>query len=540
MNWYRNLKISAKLIIGFLFVAVLAGIIGITGVLSLNDVSDNADYLYSYATVPIRQVSGALNLYQENRVETRNLLLIESKAEIEQRINDIAERSEEIKEILTEYEKTIATETGRGYYENFVTAYETYLPILNEVIELVQDGKKDEAAAVLLGDGMTNAAAAVQDGLQGLIDTRAKNGAKQYDNIINTSMRVKVTMGILSVAGVAFAVFLGIIISRAISRPINHMVEIADRLAVGDIDVNIENNSNDETGKLAKAFRTLADTIREQAHLAERMAEGDFSMAVELRSDRDVLGKALIEMIDRINDSMAKIAVSSEQVASGSKQISDSSTVLSQGATEQATSIEQLTASLEEIASQTDNNAKNANKANELTRGVKISADEGSRQMGEMLKAMEEINVSSKNINKIIKVIDDIAFQTNILALNAAVEAARAGQYGKGFAVVAEEVRTLAAKSADAAKETTELIENSISKVTEGTKIAGETSGFLSKIVKESDEVYALINDIATASNEQATGISQINQGIIQVSSVVQTNSATAEETAAASEELAG
>lgn len=347
-------------------------------------------------------------------------------------------------------------------------------------------------------------------------------------------------MGILSVAGVAFAVFLGIIISRAISRPINHMVEIADRLAVGDIDVNIENNSNDETGKLAKAFRTLADTIREQAHLAERMAEGDFSMAVELRSDRDVLGKALIEMIDRINDSMAKIAVSSEQVASGSKQISDSSTVLSQGATEQATSIEQLTASLEEIASQTDNNAKNANKANELTRGVKISADEGSRQMGEMLKAMEEINVSSKNINKIIKVIDDIAFQTNILALNAAVEAARAGQYGKGFAVVAEEVRTLAAKSADAAKETTELIENSISKVTEGTKIAGETSGFLSKIVKESDEVYALINDIATASNEQATGISQINQGIIQVSSVVQTNSATAEETAAASEELAG
>jgi len=539
MKWYKNLKISAKLIIGFLIVAVLAGFIGVTGVISLNAVGDNAEYLYSYATEPIRQVSSALNLYQENRVETRNLLLTESNAEVYQIIDGIRQKSDEITAILTEYEKTIATSTGRGYYEDFVAAYDAYLPILNEIIELVQDGRKEEAYAVLFGDDMKNAATAVQDGLQGLINTRAKNGAREYESIVNTSLSSKTIMVVQAFVGAASAVFLGIAISRSISRPINQMVEIADKLALGDIDVEIENSYNDETGELAKAFRTLAEAIRGQAHLAKRMAEGDFSIDVELRSDRDVLGKALIEMISKINDLMTQIAFSSEQVANGAKQISDSSIMLSEGATEQATAIEQLTTSLEEISSQTENNAKNADKANELTKEVKTYAGQGNEQMREMLKAMEEINVSSNSIYKIIKVVDDIAFQTNILALNAAVEAARAGQYGKGFAVVAEEVRTLAAKSADAAKETTELIENSIGKVDEGTRIAGKTAEFLNTIVNEIDKVYSLINDIASASGEQTNGIGQVNQGIIQVSNVVQTNSSTAEETAAASEELA-
>jgi len=203
-------------------------------------------------------------------------------------------------------------------------------------------------------------------------------------------------------------------------------------------------------------------------------------------------------------------------------------------------SIQELTASIAEIADQTKHNAVNANRANELATEVAKNADKGNYQMTEMQRSMVDINKSSDDISKIIKVIDDIAFQTNILALNAAVEAARAGQHGKGFAVVAEEVRTLAARSADAAKETTGLIEGSIGKVQEGTKIADETAAALDEIVAGIGQVTGLIGNIASSSNEQATSIAQINMGVEQVAHVVSQNSATAEQSAAASEELSG
>ena len=218
----------------------------------------------------------------------------------------------------------------------------------------------------------------------------------------------------------------------------------------------------------------------------------------------------------------------------------DSSQSLAQGATEQASSIQELTASIIEISEQTKSNAVNANAARERTNLVRENAENGNHKMADMQQSMKKINESSTNISKIIKVIDDIAFQTNILALNAAVEAARAGQHGKGFAVVAEEVRTLAARSADAAKETTFLIEDSIDNVKAGTQIADETAIALTEIVDEINKVTDLMENIAEASSEQATGIAQINLGIDMVGQVVQQNSATAEETAAASEELSG
>jgi methyl-accepting chemotaxis protein len=228
------------------------------------------------------------------------------------------------------------------------------------------------------------------------------------------------------------------------------------------------------------------------------------------------------------------------QVSAGSKQLSDGAQSLAQGSAEQAATIEELSAAISDITDKTKRNTNIAREAAELSGTIRGNAEKGSAQMAEMIEAVREINDASGQISRVIKVIDDIAFQTNILALNAAVEAARAGQHGKGFAVVAEEVRNLAAKSADAAKDTGGLIENSIGKANFGLQIAVETGDSLKEIVEGINRSAEIVTQIAGASDEQAAAIGQINNGIDQVARVVQQNSATAEQSAAASEEMSG
>ena len=286
--------------------------------------------------------------------------------------------------------------------------------------------------------------------------------------------------------------------------------------------------------------RDLSNRLKELGAAASRIAEGDLTTEVKT-STGDELGDVAASfeiMRQRVHESVSDIHNVADQVAAGAKNVSDASMALSQGATEQAASVEELSASISEIASQTASNAENAERANELTINCRNQAELGNKDMDAMLDAMEEINNSSNNISKIIKVIDEIAFQTNILALNAAVEAARAGQHGKGFAVVAEEVRNLAARSAKAAKETTDMIEGSIDKVNVGRTIANKTAEVLNAIVNNVADVADIVEGIAKASNEQKLAIDQINQGVNQVSQVVQSNSATSEESASASQQL--
>lgn len=284
----------------------------------------------------------------------------------------------------------------------------------------------------------------------------------------------------------------------------------------------------------------IANPINASLDVLTKMAQNDYTHEISgnYKGSFNELVSAINYVQLTLNNVLNEINVAAKQVSSGSKQVSDSAQSLSQGSTEQASSIQELTASLEEISSQTKQNAVNANEASELALVVKENAIKGNNQMREMVQAMNGINEASSNISKIIKVIDEIAFQTNILALNAAVEAARAGQHGKGFAVVAEEVRNLAGRSANAAKETTVLIEGTIKRVEDGSKIANATADALNNIVEGVTKATDLVGQIAKASNDQATAITQINNGISQVSKVIQINSATSEESAAASEEL--
>lgn len=353
-------------------------------------------------------------------------------------------------------------------------------------------------------------------------------------------------MVVVLIVGLAFGWTAIYIVSKTIYVPLQKITQVAKMLSVGDIEISKVltkedydvKNRNDEIGMLADAITEIINSTVEQAGITRSIADGDFTVNARVRSDKDVMGMAMVELIDKLRGLISTILSSTDQVNSGANMVAGSSTALSQGAEEQASSIQELTASLEEITSQTGHNAQNAEQADVLAKNAKKNADIGNRQMHEMLNAMDDINASSKNINSIIKVIEDIAFQTNILALNAAVEAARAGQYGKGFAVVAEEVRNLAGRSSKAASETTNLIEGSITKVDAGTKIAEATAKALNDIVTDVDETAKLVDAIARASNEQAAAMEQVNQGIIQISQVVQTNAATSEESAAASEEL--
>ena len=325
---------------------------------------------------------------------------------------------------------------------------------------------------------------------------------------------------------------------KTICKGMKGLTDVADGLAAGKVDIKAEKEGNDEFGILMDDFRKVIENTRSNAVVAQAVADGDMTVQVNPKSEQDALGMALKKMVESNQYTLSNIREAANQVSISSAQVASASEALAQGSTEQASAIEQVTVSIDDVAERTKQNAQQANAAADMMAKAIADVKKGNAEMQEMMKAMDAINTASESISKIIKVIDDIAFQTNILALNAAVEAARAGEAGMGFAVVAEEVRNLAAKSASAAAETAEMIEDSIKKVAIGSKIASDTAVALDKITAIVSESENIVNEIARASNDQATAIAQIDQAVEQVSQVVQNNSATSEECAAASVEL--
>ncbi|MDX1776370.1 MAG: methyl-accepting chemotaxis protein, partial [Desulfobulbales bacterium] len=323
-------------------------------------------------------------------------------------------------------------------------------------------------------------------------------------------------------------------VRKELVRPVYKTLEMIENLGRGELESRLNMERRDEIGKMALAMDAFADNLQYEILTAfQKLAEGDLTFQVD-----GVISTPLEETNVLLNKVIGQLKVATEQVTSSSKQVSEATQTLSQGAAEQAASLEEISSSLAEMGSQASLNAENANKANMLSEDTKQLAEKGNVQMQNMQAAMDDISGAGQNITKVIKVIDEIAFQTNLLALNAAVEAARAGKYGKGFAVVADEVRNLAARCAQAARETVELVEGTVEKTEKGTENVKVTADSLQDIVVAIKEISNLVGEIAIASNEQAEGVAQVNNGLSQVETVTQMNTANSEELAAAAQEL--
>lgn len=760
MSWFKNMKIMGRLLLGFCIVALLAGAVGYVGVSNMKTLSEADKILYENNTKPLDTLNAIAVSFYEIRVNLRNMMIDRNDGNRDKYLQAIRDKDQTVKQSMSAFEKEIRNDEAKNELENVKKSYGLFYRDIETIAAFWISGDKERALSAMYADETRRNADKLRESFDKLSSLQVKQAGSRYESNAVTAQGATQNMIILIAIAIVVAVGLGIFIARGISNPLKELVDAADRMAQGDVQLQLKGGaSKDEVGQLTASFQVMADNIQMTAQHLQSVSQGDLSADIRVRSDKDVLNqslllcvknlqqvlgevnqmaaaavegqlkqradasrhqgeyrtlveafnatldailhplgesnrilqklsggdlrervniecagdhqrmknavngmhdwmkeliayvtkiangdmtadmrkaseddqihewlimmrenirhvvgdidglaaeaiegnlekradaakhggeyrrivegvnktldavvtpineavsclkemsqgnldvqmegdykgeyavmkKALNSTLASMNDVLRQVASSTDQVAAGSRQISDASQSLSQGATETASTMEEISASIHEMSAQTGLNAENAMQGNQMAVTVRDHAEKGSSMMQQMVGAMNDINASGTNISKIIKVIDEIAFQTNLLALNAAVEAARAGKHGKGFAVVAEEVRNLAQRSAEAAKETTALIEDSVKKTEVGTSIAHTTSESLTEIVDGITKVADLMSEIAAASREQAQGIKQINEGASQVGQVVQQNTANSEELAAASEEL--
>lgn len=438
---------------------------------------------------------------------------------------------------ITEEEKALFTEMSQ--------ISNTLVPLEESAMNLAMSGDIDSALDYVFGNQYSSDLSQIQYLQEQFVETfqarLASEIAQQKTNVLIMQIVVIVLVCLI----VVFQVFSTLFTRKKVIRPLKVIQEEMIEFSKGNL--SIEGKMQEDTSELGMLVYSVHQM---RGHLKEfiedihekllQIADGnlDIHMDIAYIGDFAEIETSMKKISSSLSEAFREIDLAANQVASGADQVSNGAQALSQGATEQASAVEELAATVQEISMRINENAKDTDSANELTTATGIKVNESKKKMQELVAAMEEIKQTSQQIQGIIKTIDDIAFQTNILALNAAVEAARAGAAGKGFAVVADEVRSLAGKSAEASKNTQELIKNSIYAVENGSALAADTAKVLEETAEGANEVVASIKRIATASAEQAQSADQIALGLDQVSSVVQTNSATAEESAAASEEL--
>ncbi len=538
----KNLKIRTKLLATFMLVIIL--FIG-TVAIAIYGLQANANKYSEFYNVEYKVTNNIMSMRRGLQIIVKDLAFITIE-------NDESKKESYQDELQTEL--TALEENAYWLFENFTgdsQLLDSFSDSIQKAMELQENvittSETDnlEAQRILLEEYQP----LVQEAVNTLIQISAVEEKTAEDNFLSTvdmqELLVAAQIG-MAVVALIITILLSTYLTRSITKPLRQLETAADKIVNGNFDISVTYESKDELGSLTKSFKNmtfiLETVISDASRLLSEMADGNFD--VRTNAEERYVGslQSLLLSIRKLNKDLSitlgQINQSADQVASGSGQVSNGAQALAQGATEQAASVEELASTITNISYQVKSTADNAMEARSKSNTAGGEAEICNNQMHDMMDAMEEIARSSNEISKIIKTIEDIAFQTNILALNAAVEAARAGEAGKGFAVVAEEVRSLASKSSVASKNTAELIESSVNAVTRGTKLANSTAESLVQVVNHVRSASTKVDEIANAAEEQAGAIEQVTLGVDQISSVVQTNSATAEESAAASQEL--